>query len=201
MKALDNKPFAEVIESSLQGFLAQSWEWNRFPQFGSMVTVTTESRTLCGVVHQVQTGSMDPVRYPFAYKKTEAELMAEQPHIFEFLKTTFRVLIIGYKEKSYFFYLSPPEPAKIHAFICPMEQQLAHDFFSNNNYLSSLFSSQAELFNLDELILALIKYQRAINILDKKELMQTIGNLRLLIGNDYRRMKILLQRVNSVCML
>ena len=198
MEATNNKPFAEVIESSLQGFLAQSWEWNRFPQFGSMVTVSAEPRILCGVVHQVQTGSMDPVRYPFAYKKTEAELIAEQPHIFEFLKTTFRVLIIGYKETNSFFYLSPPEPAKIHAFISPMDQQLAQKFFSNHGYLSALFSSQSKLFNIDELILALIKFQRTIEVLDKKELMHTIGNLRLLMGNDYRRIKILLQRIDAI---
>ena len=65
-----------------------------------MVTIQAPGRTVCGIVHQVQTGSMDPVRYPFAYQKTEAELRAEQPQIFEFLKTTFSCLSsLGIKKK------------------------------------------------------------------------------------------------------
>ncbi len=94
-----NKPFAEVIESSLHGWLAQSWQWDTFPSFGSIVTIQGKKRTHFGIVHQIQTGSMDPVRYPFPYQKTEEELLKEQPQIFEFLKTTFSCLIIGYQEK------------------------------------------------------------------------------------------------------
>ena len=79
--------FSEVIDSSLHGFTAQSWQWDDFPAFGQLVTVQSGTRTLFGIVYQVHTGSMDPVRYPFPYQKTEAELLAEQPQIFEFLKT------------------------------------------------------------------------------------------------------------------
>ena len=64
-----NNPFAEVIESSLQHWLIQSWEWNTFPSYGSLVVIEDKNQTLYGIVHHVQTGSMDPVRYPFAYKK------------------------------------------------------------------------------------------------------------------------------------
>jgi len=63
--------FAEVIESSIAGFLAQSWQWDNFPTFGSLVIIKEKRRTLFGIVHQVQTGSMDPMRYPFTYQKTE----------------------------------------------------------------------------------------------------------------------------------
>src|SRR5579862_8462004 len=59
--------FAEVIEGSLTGWLAQSWSWDIFPSFGSLVTVESRKRTIFGIVHQVQTGSMDPLRYPFPY--------------------------------------------------------------------------------------------------------------------------------------
>ena len=79
-----SKPFAEVIESSLHTWLAQSWQWDETPTFGSLVTVTTPKWTLFGLVATVQTGSLDSMRHPFPYKKTHEELLTEQPQIFEF---------------------------------------------------------------------------------------------------------------------
>ena len=98
-KKLESKPFAEIIESSLQTFLGQCWAWNKMPQFGSLVVVENGLKPIFGVVYQIQTGSMDPVRYPFPYQKTHEELLAQQPQIFEFLKTTFSCLSLGYQRK------------------------------------------------------------------------------------------------------
>ncbi len=193
-----NKAFAEVIESSLYGFLAQSWQWNQFPIFGSMISVQTDKRILCGIVHQVQTGSMDPVRYPFAYQKTEVELMAEQPQIFEFLKTTFNALIIGYQEKEKFYYVSAPEPAKIHAFVTSMPTDLCKQFFYHDRYLHLLFGLQNQLFNLDELLLALVKYQVELGIMNQEKITSFIDSFCLLTGNDYRRLKLFLQRLQPI---
>ncbi|MFH1644280.1 MAG: hypothetical protein ABIA74_03830 [bacterium] len=99
--------FAEVIESSLDNFLAQCWQWDFFPEFGSLIQAQNEDILTLGVVTQIQTGSMDPMRYPFAYQKTEEELIEQQPQIFEFLKTTFKVQIIGFANSK----KSPVRPA------------------------------------------------------------------------------------------
>jgi len=193
-----SKAFAEVIESSLSGFLAQTWQWDRFPVFGSLVCVDAGTRTLYGIVHQVRTGSMDPVRYPFAYQKTEVELMAEQPQIFEFLKTTFNALIIGYQEKGRFYYTSAPQPAKIHAFITQTPKDLCKQFLYQDQYLHLLFGLQSELFNLDELLLALIAYQASLGIMHKERIARFIQIFCLLTGNDYRRLKLFLQRMQPM---
>lgn len=193
-----NNAFAEVIESSLQGFLAQSWQWNQFPTFGSLVTIDTGKRTLCGIIHQVSTGSMDPVRYPFPYQKTEVELMAEQPQIFEFLKTTFQALIIGYQEKGIFYYTASPEPAKIHAFVAPMSIDAAKQFLYQHHYLHLLFGLQQQLCNIDELLLALIKYQKELGIIHHDAMRSFASRFCLLTGNDYRRLKIFLQRIQPL---
>ncbi len=79
-----NKPFAEIIESSLQNWLAQSWEWDEFPQFGSIVTTESNNRILFGIIHQVQTGSMDPIRYPFPYKKQKKNYVASNHKFLNF---------------------------------------------------------------------------------------------------------------------
>ena len=196
--ATTSNAFAEVIESSLQHFLAQSWQWDACAPFGSLVGVKAGNRTLCGIVYQVSTGSMEPNRYPFAYQKTEEELRAEQPHIFSFLKTTFSCLLVGYHEKGKMHYTIAPEPPKIHAFVAPLAADLQKEFFFRQGYLHLLFQQAAQLMNVDEILLALIKQQQQLKILNKQNLHAFIEQFSLLSGNDYRRLKCFLQRVQSV---
>ena len=192
-----NKAFAEIIESSLQGWLAQSWQWNTFPHFGSLVMVETKKRIVFGIVHQIQTGSMEPMRYPFPYQKTEEELMRDQPQIFEFLKTTFSCLVIGYQEKGKMYYLTAPEPPQIHSFVAPMDTDTAKQFLYSERYLHVLFGA-ANLFNLDELLLAILKQHTELHILSPEKLTSFISTYSLLTGNDYRRLKLFLQRADHL---
>lgn len=192
------KYFAEVIESSLTSWLAQSWAWDKFPTFGSFVAIEGKKRTIYGIVHQVQTGSMDPVRYPFPYQKTEEELLKEQPQIFEFLKTTFSCIAIGYQEKKSISYLIAPEPPKIHSFIAHPDPHDSKIFFANTRYLHLLFTHSAQIFNMDELVLALLKQHRELNILSREKINVFMQTYSLLIGNDYRRIKLFLQRVEHM---
>jgi len=196
MKTMIDKPhfFAEVIESSLQGFTAQSWQWDTFPEFGSLVTVTTKKRTLFGVVDTISTGSIEPGRYPFTYQKTEEELLTEQPQIFEFLKTSFSCIILGFSEHEIMLYHRAPEPPKIHAFVSlatPIEYKR---FFACHNYLHVLASSQ-HTESLDELMLALLRNAHQQKLLDHAKLESFIEIYSLLIGNDYRRLKLFIQRI------
>jgi len=193
----NNKAFAEIIESSLHGWLAQSWQWNKFPQFGSLVMVETKKRTIFGIVHQIQTGSMEPMRYPFPYQKTEEELLRDQPQIFEFLKTTFSCLAIGYQEKGRIYYLAAPEPPQIHSFVTPMDTDTAKQFLYSERYLHLLFGS-AHLFNLDELLLAILKQHAELSILSAHKINDFINTYSLLTGNDYRRLKLFLQRAEPI---
>lgn len=190
--------FAEVIESSFIGWVSQSWQWNTFPAFGSLVGLSNNGRTLFGIVHQVQTGSMDPSRYPFAYQKTEEQLLAEQPQIFEFLKTTFSCVTIGYLEEKKLFHLLAPEPPKIHSFVGPVEKELCKKLFTHTHYLHLLFSLQTHVFNLDELLLALLRQQAQLQLLTHERLALFMQTYSLLTGNDYRRIKLFLQRVEPL---
>lgn len=194
----NNNAFAEVIESSLPGFLAQSWQWNKFPTFGSLISAESENRTIIGIVYHIQTGSMDPMRYPFPYQKTEEELRSEQPQIFEFLKTTFSSLTIGYMEKGKIHYALAPQPVNIHAFVQPIDSELSKRFFYNTTYLHILFGASSQIAHLDELLLAILKQQKELNCLSQEKLEQFINTFSLLTGNDYRRMKLFLQRVEPL---
>ena len=195
---ITNKPFSEVIESSLQGWVAQSWQWNQFPSFGSLVAITGKKRIIFGIVHQIHTGSMDPVRYPFPYKKTEEELLKEQPQIFEFLKTTFSCLTVGYMEAKTVEYLLAPEPPTIHSFVTLASPNLQQTFFSKTDYLHLIFGYSGQSVNLDELLLAILTYQTKIRKIPADMLNQFIDLFSLLTGNDYRRLKMFLSRVQHI---
>lgn len=186
----NNSHFAEVIESSLIGWIGHSWDWNTFPEFGSLLVVESDEIIRFGIVHRVQTGSSDPTRMPFPYQKTEEELLRDQPQIFTFLKTTFHCLSVGYKESDTFLYLLPPTPCKMHAFIRPASQQEKALFFARPLYLPLLFNLQQEIFNMDELLLAILKN----GMQNQKMVTDFIAMYTVLTGNDYRRTKLLLER-------
>jgi len=190
--------FAEVVESALHIWTAHSWQWDQAPPFGSLVSTTSGNRTILGIVHQTQTGSMDPNRHPFPFQKTEEELRLEQPQIFEFLKTTFTCLTVGYREKEQTHYTLAPTPPKIHAFVQATPKDIAAQFFSNDRYLHLLFGAAGLLYNLDELLLAVLREIAATHTLSQERLEQFMQTYALLAGNDYRRLKLFLQRAEPI---
>ena len=196
--AIENKPFAEIIESSLSTFLAQSWQWDAFPEFGSLVQIQQNETVIYGCVTQIKTGSMDPMRYPFPYKKTEKELLAEQPQIFEFLKTTFTVQVIGYQEAKKMYYVLPSKPCKIHSFVQLAPLSMVHSVFSSPDFLHLLFTTGNHELPVDELLLAIIRNLAVHRKLTSKLLEDFCQTFSLITGNDYRRLKILLQRIERI---
>lgn len=194
----NNNHFAEVLESSLVGWLAQSWQWDYFPPFGSLVMIKTKKRDIFGIVHQVQTGTTDSIRQPFPYQKTEEELLNEQPQIFEFLKTTFSCLTIGYQEHDDIFYLLSPEPPKIHSFVSSVSKDRCKQFFASEKYVHVICNLSAHIFNLEELMLAILKQQKELDTLSSDVLNTFVRTYSLLNGNEYRRIKLFLQRVEHI---
>lgn len=189
--------FAEIVESSLSSWTAQSWEWDSFPEFGSIVMIPEKKRTLFGIVYDINTGSMESGRYPFPYKKTHEELLKEQPQIFEFLKTTFSCIALGYKEHDIIFHTFAPKPPKIHSFVGPLDSTDLKQFFISPNFLHLIFNNP-HIENEDELILAIIKNLTKQNLLSSEKKDVLIETYSLLIGNDYKRIKLFLERVQNI---
>lgn len=198
MNTTNNKPFAEIIESSITTWTAQSWQWNTFPQFGSLLAVEQKQKILLGIVYSLQTGSIEPGRYPFAYQKTAEELMAEQPHIFEFLRTTSSCVCVGYQEKGSIYYSLAPEPPSIHSFVQKAPPDLAHDFFKNEHFLHLIFGFTGYTTTVEDLLLALLAEQKKLGILDAESLYRFSEGYALFTGNDYRRLRLFAQRIEQM---
>jgi hypothetical protein len=192
--------FAEIIQSNLQSYTAQCWRWDNFPRFGSLVQAQSGQVLVIGCVSQISTGSTDPMRSPFPYQKTEAELMAEQPQIFEFLRTTFNVQIIGYiddTQKKVNYNLAPT-PSKIHSFVKVCDLDVVAKFFQEPLYLHILFAAIGQNPNFDDLLLALLSNLSGAGLLTKSMLDDFCKTFSLLSGNDYRRLKLFLKRVEKI---
>jgi len=190
--------FAEIVESSLSSYVAQSWQWDVMPEYGTLVHVDNSSEILIGIVTDITTGSSDPTRYPFPYKKTPEELKAEQPQLFEFLRTTFNVTTVGYVQPpSKIVYRLPPRPGKIHSFVSHCPADLSTRFLSNPTFLHLLFAFSNTISNLDELLLAIVSQLSDQRVLSDVMLKDFIDTFSLLSGNDYRRLKLFLSRTQQ----
>jgi len=191
------QPFAEVIECNHGSYLAQAWDIEKAPTFGSLVQVESNNKIIYGIVSSISTTSIDSIHYPFTYKKTEEELQREQPQIFEFLKTNFNVSIIGYSENnSKIYYQIPDQTVKIHAFVKNCSIEVEQAIFSKTNFLSILFSNQIQ--NIDELLLAILNNLNNKKLISKKYIEDFCYDFSLLNGNDYKRLKIFLKRVQNI---
>ena len=190
------QPFAEVLESTLSSYTAQSWQWDDAPEFGALVQIEQGQMTIFGCTSSITTGSMDPTHYPFPYKKTEQQLQQEHPQIFEFLRTLFTITILGYQiPPNSIYYTIPPQPCKIHTFVrpCSITQTIA--LYANPNLLHVLFAQS--LPNTDELLIAILSQLAKNSALTYQIIDSFSQTFSLLTGNDYRRLKLFLQRIES----
>ncbi|KKP22476.1 MAG: HerA-ATP synthase, barrel domain protein [candidate division TM6 bacterium GW2011_GWF2_28_16] len=192
--------YAEIIESNLNSFIAQSWDYKICPNFASLVQTESNNKIIYGIITSIQTSTTDPMHYPFTYKKTQEELKIDNPEIFEFLKTIFTVNIIGYKENNNNFieYCTPPEPALIHSFIENCNPEITQEIFldKNNKFLNLLFLSEIQ--NIDELLINILKNLKNNNLISQKYMHNFCNKYSLLTNNDYKRLKLFLNRITEI---
>ena len=192
-------PFAEVIESSITHATGLCWDWATLPTLCALIKIEQAPYTLFGCITNIKTGSNDPLRKPFAYQKTEIELLQEQPQIFAFLQTTFTLQILGYKiAHDASTYLLPPQPAKLHGFISYASADECRQFFSNPEFLNLFFLQNEGGIDQDELLLALLRNLRdTIGI--EVEFIQALCLYRSSMQTaDYRSIKRFMQRLQQL---
>jgi hypothetical protein len=151
-----------------------------------------------GIVHAITIGPLDTQRTVFAYKKTEEQLKKDHPHIFEFLISTISCISLGYKEGAQMRYQIAPTPPKIHAFVSAPTHEELQDFFQDEHFLHMLFAQSDQLTSLDDLLLALIEQMALSKSLTHERFTRFIHTFSLLTANDYRRLKLFIQRVQPL---
>lgn len=192
------KPFAEIIESSLTKITAQCWDLAISPSFGQCIEIKGEAICVYALVNHIQTGSFDALRKPSPFKKTIADLKKEQPHIFEFLITTFTCIPIAYSYQKKFIYAIPPEPPQMHEFILPIDAKQISILFSKKHFLMSIFSLQEQVGNVDELVISCLRCIHQKELFTPDYYVDLLDTYALLAGNDYKRVKLFANRLEEI---
>jgi hypothetical protein len=186
---------AEVVESGTTGFVAECRRLHEAPPFGALVRVPSADRVLFGLVIQVATRSLEPYRRPTAYGKTEAQLQAEHPQIFELLRTEIEALLLGYAEGSRRYTLLPPQPPRLHSFVYECRPEEVKSFTDSLDFLRLIFSSGRA--NTDELLIAAARTAVAAHADDPLYPVRLGQELARLLKDDYDRLSALLRRIAS----
>ena len=189
----------EVIESSTTTLVAEACQLHAAPDFGAFVQVESDGRDIVGVVHNTRTQSIEPNRRPMAYGKTEAQLRAEQPQIFELLRTQFEVFVLGYFDGARMVHLFPPQPARIHSFVFPCTPAHVLAVTEDPQFLRSIL--EAAGLPTDELLLATLRHAidgRAGGEPGGRAYLAQMGSeLSRLLRDDYDRLSSLVRRMTG----
>ncbi|MBM3887158.1 hypothetical protein FJ364_04465 [Candidatus Dependentiae bacterium] len=190
--------FAEVIESSIVQATGLCWDWAQLPTLCALIKIHQPPYTLFGCITNIKTGTNDPLRQPFAYQKTEAELRQEQPQIFAFLQTSFNIQILGYqKHGSSISYLLPPQPAKLHGFISYATEEEYRLFFNNPEFLNLFFLQNDTGIDQDELLLALLRNLKEVLGIDPVFIQNLCAYHSSMNRIDYKDLKRFMQRIQQ----
>lgn len=194
--------FSEILTSSLTIAQAQCWKSESCPPFGSLILIKNQEHDLVGIISDITTGSFDPVRQPFAYQKTDAELKRDHPEIFMFIQTTITVALLGSLDSHMNIrHTVPPKPAKLHSFVQLAPPEFFCQFFKNPQFLPMLFTVHRNLPLRDELLLSILQQLAHFTLLTPEFLHEMSQQLSLLAGTDYKQLKIFLQRLEQLMIL
>lgn len=149
---------------------------------------------LYGIVAASGRGPRDATRTPHPYQKTEAELLRDHPHIFEFIVSWCTIFCIGYEERGTLMHIAPPVPPSIHTFVRPASPEEYTRIIKSPHFVHRLFAAGAEQgLAPEELLIAFLKDIAP----ESPSYRALISELSLIIGSDYRRFKIIINRLSA----
>jgi len=187
----------EVIEAASASFVAETppARLHEPPPFGSLVRVAGASpgQRVYGVVSGATTGSSDPGRRPTAYGLEPEALRAQQPQIFELLRTTFTAAVVGYGEGADCYLVLPPAPPAVHAFVheCTAEEIIR--LTDKEGFARVLLAGASPV--ADELVAACLRLAYLARGKDYPFLVRGGRELAAALSDDHRRLAGILDRI------
>lgn len=196
---------AEVIETATTEFLAQCLEPEELqfpvmPAFGSWVRAVDEeaNNQIYGVVFYATTSPIDSVHRARALGLSLEELREQQPQIFAMLKTEFRVAILGYcpldELRPVVYQHLPPRPPQVHQAVYRCSPEEVMEFTTELDFLQTLL--QATAISSDGLVAATLREVYQLRQMDRDWLVQAGRTLRILLKDDYDRLRIILRQIH-----
>lgn len=196
--ATGSAPLGEVIETSTSDFWAQATVLDEAPPLGLFVRVGSDDGVdVLGVVANVQTGGIETTARPIMRGHGEvrdARIYEENPDLPHVLRTTFRVLVVGFLENGRWYQFFPPRPPRLHYSVHAATIDEVRGFTDIGlSYLGTLITAADA--PADELIAANVR--RAGEDRSEQELFarQAGRELAQQLGADYVRLAAILRRM------
>lgn len=190
------KPFAEVIQSSLKLITALCWDDDALPHFGSIVEVCYNNCTSYGIITEITAKITDDQRTPFAFKKSPDELRRDQPQIFAFMQTTCTLSMIWHKHatSTHLSSRTAPTPAPLHTFVQLAPQEVWKEILINQELLFAI-TEHITPTTADDCLLVIAENAAAKGIITPSELLEFIEIYAREINTDLHRAQRFLQHM------
>jgi hypothetical protein len=191
----------EVIAVATSGFVAQSYELNEAPAFGSLVlTHGPDGRVHYGLCYGTETGSIEPGRHALAWGSAgddESDIYARQPQLAHVLRTTFSCVLVGYHDATgAIVQRVPPQPPRVHERVWTADEAAARAFFEDLAYLRFLLRSGVE--TVEDLMAASIGYAYRLRGRDRDFLVHTGRTVARLLAGDHDRLTAVLELLTAI---
>lgn len=193
-----SQPVGEIIDTSLEQFVAQACEHGVGPPFGSLVAVTDlpSGETLYGLVHEVRTVGVDPGARPVMRGREgvrDQAIYDENPDLDQVLRTEFSALLVGFRRGGQVFHILPSAPAPLHwsVHVCPADEVRA--FSAQCHYLRRLLDAPGV--PADELVAANVRLVAGLSRAGDDFLLRAARELADLLRDDYPRLRGIVDRI------
>jgi hypothetical protein len=187
----------EIVEASTAGFTAQCYQLFDLPALGSLVKTGEGDLELYAVVHHAATQGIEPNRKPVARGKDEASEQAiydANPQLPRLLRSEFSALVVGFNQNGQLRQYLPPRPARIHSFVYTLTSEEMLAFSRRLSFISLLLEAEAAVPS-EELTAAVLRRLAAAYADPRPFLVGAGKELAVLLGRDYARLKIILERI------
>ncbi|MCL2615269.1 MAG: hypothetical protein FWD30_00500 [Dehalococcoidia bacterium] len=197
MQELSQTRLGEVIQASSTTFCAQCYELYSLPPLGTLVKTNEGDNELYAVVYQAFTEGIEPGRKPIARGKdepSEEAVFKANPQLAKLLRSEFAALVVGHKRDGRVNQYLPPRPARLHGFVYECSSEEIAGFSRSYTFLTLLVNAKAETPS-DELIAAVLRLMSASQEDPRTFLVNAGKELAALLGQDYARLKAILERI------
>ncbi len=141
------KQVGEVVESSTDELLVQSYEVNVAPPLGTLVRAAQgESMVIYGVVSSIDTTPIDSSRKPIARGQAAAsikQIYDEHPQLTELFSTHFSVRVLGHAQSYATVHGLPPMPPEVHQLVYACDTGEMVHFTQSLSFLPLLLGDQS----------------------------------------------------------
>ena len=192
----------EVIAADTVHFEAECPRLYAAPNFGSFVRVEVDGVGIYAVVYHIATGCIDTNRRTQALGLAPDDIPRRMPHLELVLRTTFTARIIGFRAQGEIYNHLPAQPARIHCFVTPAEDEEVRALTKSPTFLRALAGAPDA--PVEEVIAAAIRaarvaWGREVGEARATEQMVVWGKyLARLFRSDFDRFEAIMQRIPPI---